>query len=154
MQAKHCTCHFTISLLIPHFSIYAFSLASEWVKATHAYFANLHICQEKTLWIKWVYPIKLHKFQKKNVKTGVSVTLATTIKNITNRNCIFWMIHMVPANWFFKLSNRLPSQWTFKIQNISLGTGHYNILLLFTRHWLPPMMHILKTEINIKLSST
>lgn len=155
LHAKHYTCNFTINFLIPHgdyFSIYAFSLASEWVKATHAYFANLHICQEKNIVNKISLLNKITQTSKKQkVKKGASVTLTTsTKKNITNRNCIFWMIHMVPANWFFKLSNRLPSQWTFKIQNISLGTGHYNILLLFTRHWLPPMMHILKTEINIK----
>lgn len=60
------------------------------------------------------------------------------------------MINKVPANWFCKLRNMLSSQWTLNIQNIRLGTGHYNILLLFTWHWLSLMMHILKTKINNK----
>lgn len=57
---------------------------------------------------------------------------------------------MVPANWFLKLSNRLSTQWTFKIQNIRLGTGHYNVLLLFPWHWLSLMMHLLNKKVNKK----
>lgn len=57
---------------------------------------------------------------------------------------------MVPANWFLKLSNRLSTQWTFEIQNIRLGTGHYNVIIFFTWHWLSLMMHILKKKINKK----
>lgn len=53
---------------------------------------------------------------------------------------------LLPANWIFQFSDRLSSQWTIDVQNVALCTGHYEILLLFTWHWLSCMMNSLQKK--------